>query len=252
MSADILWKAIFTCVVLCVIWFVICTVYVLIGYIFEWTTEKCKQLFLVVCTCDVTNLVSEIETVGEYIIAKIKLLFTTAFVFIKEKLERLRKPSKTGRELIYQAVVQGASWDNCTRAAFEWTKDKAGWSNITCDFAAIYGYLDILQAARSNGCTWSADTCALAAKYGHLKLLKWAHYNGCEWDSKVCSNAAASGHLEVLMWARKKKCDWDFRTCANAVINNHRKVLLWAKENGCECDQITMSMAKEKWPGDFF
>src|SRR5580692_10638270 len=67
----------------------------------------------------------------------------------KESKEKQNK-TKQGRELVYGAVINGASWSTCTKAAKNWVPaDK--WSENTCDFAAMHGYLDILKAARENG-----------------------------------------------------------------------------------------------------
>lgn len=221
----------------CGIWFIMCCMFVMIAYICEWIMAIFRP---------------HIAVMRQYVLAKISQLLMATYVFINEKLRQLRKPSKKGHELVYRAILDGASWNSCTKAALEWTKkNETEWSDNTCDFAAIYGYLDILQTAKINGCEWSANTCALAAKYGHLELLKWAKLNGCEWDSKVCSCAASNGHLHVLKWARENKCDWDFRTCAVAAINDHREVLLWARMNGAMCDDITKNLAMQKWPKDF-
>lgn len=80
---------------------------------------------------------------------------------------------------------------------------------------------------------WPKDVCRLLARYGYLEVLQRARGNGCSWDSMTCSEAAAAGHLEVLQWARAKGCPWDTWTCYNADIGGHPEVLQWARANGC-------------------
>ena len=54
----------------------------------------------------------------------------------------------------------------------------------TCEFAAQFGKLEVLQWARANGCPWDEYTSHVAAQGGHLEVLHWLHANGCpEWPS---------------------------------------------------------------------
>ena len=105
--------------------------------------------------------------------------------------------------------------------------------NKICTETAKYGYLEVLQWARANGCPWNKWTCAYAAKDGHLEVLQWIRANGCPWNEDTCAYAAEGGHLKVLQWARANGCPWDRETCIIATRFGHLDVLQWARANGC-------------------
>lgn len=86
-----------------------------------------------------------------------------------------------------------------------------------CHRATRNGNLDMLQWARSQGCSWREVTCKEAAENGHLEVLQWARENGCPWNEATCMAAAQNGHLEVLQWARDIGCPWSEFTCRVAV-----------------------------------
>jgi hypothetical protein len=113
------------------------------------------------------------------------------------------------------------------------------WNSDTCSAAALIGHLPILQWLRENGCDWNEMTCCNAARYGHLTCLQWARENGCDWNSHTCAAAADNGHLTCLQWARENGCDWDRDTCIYAAANGHLSCLQWARENGCDWDTET-------------
>ena len=75
------------------------------------------------------------------------------------------------------------------------------------------------------------DVCRLLARYGYLEVLQWARANGCSWNEDTCSEAARGGHLAVLQWARANGCRWDSKTYTAALYCPG--VLEWLKANGC-------------------
>ena len=117
----------------------------------------------------------------------------------------------------------------------KWEKDKG----TLCDYAAVHGFLFLLQWARTQNppCPWDNLTCEKAAKGGHLNVLQWlrAQVPPCPWDEYTCTYAAENGHLDILKWARAQDppCPWNERTCLEAVRHGHFDVLRYAIENKC-------------------
>jgi len=106
----------------------------------------------------------------------------------------------------------------------DWNQERDPWSSIgsrTCEKAAKYGQLYVLQWLRENDCAWNFDTCSAAALIGHFSILQWLRENGCcDCNEMTCCNARY-GHLTCLQWARENGCDWDTETCYNAALNGH-------------------------------
>ena len=50
----------------------------------------------------------------------------------------------------------------------------------TCEFAAQFGKLEVLQWARANGCPWDERTRAFATMAGQHDLADWAKANDCK------------------------------------------------------------------------
>ncbi len=87
-------------------------------------------------------------------------------------------------------------------------------SFVRCSFAreaARGGHLQVLQWAKSQGCSWNKQTSSFAAA-GHLEVLQWAKSQGCSWDEETCTWAAREGHLEVLMLA-ELECEGNEHKC---------------------------------------
>ena len=64
----------------------------------------------------------------------------------------------------------------------------------------------MLKYAHENGCPWDELTCEWAASNGHLDVLKYAHENGCPWDGVTWVTAAES----VREWLRDNGCPQDW------------------------------------------
>ena len=57
----------------------------------------------------------------------------------------------------------------------------------------------MLKYLHEEACPWDEMTCNWAAIGGHLDMLKYAHENGCPLDQIDCrSYAEKEGHQEVL------------------------------------------------------
>ena len=113
------------------------------------------------------------------------------------------------------------------------------WDEVTCQFAALGGQLEVMKWLRAKGCPWGIGSCNDAARGGHLEVLQWmrAQDPPCPWDSNVCHYAAHNDHLEVLRWAKRQGCPWgDGLTCA-AAKNGHLKVLIWLIKEGYPYDK---------------
>ena len=92
------------------------------------------------------------------------------------------------------------------RGAAVGARERLPWDRDMCSGATHYGYLEVLQWARANGCPWDEETCACAAYNGHLEMLQWLRANGCPWDKKTLILARARGHLEFVNWATANGC----------------------------------------------
>jgi hypothetical protein len=49
-------------------------------------------------------------------------------------------------------------------------------------------------------CKWDKQTCEEAARYGHLNVLQWAHENGCPWTEKTFTKAAEGGSMDICKY----------------------------------------------------
>ena len=61
-----------------------------------------------------------------------------------------------------------------------------------------------------NGSPWSQLSSNFAAMYGHLSVLQYLHENGCPWGYITCLYAADREHWDCLQYAVDNKCDeWE-------------------------------------------
>jgi hypothetical protein len=91
--------------------------------------------------------------------------------------------------------------------------------------AAIYGHLDCIKYAHSQGLemiTERYDLCSLAAQYGHLDILKYLHENGVPWNKNTVYKSVENRKLEIVKYAIKHGCDWDRHKCTLAAIYRKR------------------------------
>ena len=101
-------------------------------------------------------------------------------------------------------------------------------AKLKTPFAVAVYTIPLAMWAHENGMLFTARTCEAAAHYGRLDVLQWARANGCPWNSKTCEAAAANGHLDVLKWAVHNGCNWHMYKCLRTSIhNNHVAVILW-------------------------
>ncbi len=64
----------------------------------------------------------------------------------------------------YRTILQWALLNRCP------------WDNISCKYALIYGYLEILQLMRVNEYSWYRDhIISYAHQYGHNHILAWMY-----------------------------------------------------------------------------
>merc|ERR1712232_289168 len=76
--------------------------------------------------------------------------------------------------------------------------------------------------------TWNSFTCQYAARWGHLHVLQWLYNEeNCEWDECISLAAASGGHLEVLQWLRANGCPWNRDVCLAVAAYGHLKSLKW-------------------------
>ena len=76
-------------------------------------------------------------------------------------------------EALDWAVTRGYSWE--------------GYRRIICQWAVVYGQLEVLKWARErHGCPWDTHTCAAAVIAGHLDILKYLRAAGCPWNQGLC------------------------------------------------------------------
>jgi hypothetical protein len=129
-------------------------------------------------------------------------------------------PSTT-RMVAYHAVRAGSV------AALEWlkrTQQDPLFHRATCETAAEYKQLSVLQYLQSEGCRWDGGVLSAAAKSGAFELLRWAVEHGCPWqefhvdDSGnfvptadpnsivdfMLEDAAAGGDIELLEWLKQQ------------------------------------------------
>ena len=84
-----------------------------------------------------------------------------------------------------------------------------GWNYRTCLVEVSCLHLEVLQWARSKG-------CSEAAGCGSLEVLQWVRSKGCYCDSETCLAAAGGGHLEVTQCEQlNDECRWDSKMCSN-------------------------------------
>lgn len=139
----------------------------------------------------------------------------------------------------------------------------------TCSSAALSGQLEILKAAKRNGCPWTKDTTTNAAIAGHLEVFSWAVQNGCPtsndilyeayffkqskfvqdsvkvypWNPEISYIAACKGDLPFLKWMKTANKMRDERICSGAASGGHFEVLQWAKNEHFPWDETCASAA---------
>jgi hypothetical protein len=113
----------------------------------------------------------------------------------------------------------------------------------TCEVAATYGHLEMLQWLRNldpSLFNCDAQICSAAARRGHIFILEWLRAQKpsqlCLWDEGTCAAAALGGHLDTLKWLRSRDppCPWDWRTRACAVKSGHYDVVKWVDTLGLD------------------
>jgi len=58
-------------------------------------------------------------------------------------------------------------------------------------YAALNGFLSLLQWAHSEGVSWNELTCSFAAHNNHFKVVRWAVDHGCPVSQGVLGKLAA-------------------------------------------------------------
>jgi hypothetical protein len=76
----------------------------------------------------------------------------------------------------------------------------------TWDWAATYGYLDVIKWLHKNGIKGcSSSTMDYAAEHGYLDIVKWLHINRTEGCTKYAIDLAVkNGHLDVVEFLKNK------------------------------------------------
>ena len=117
---------------------------------------------------------------------------------------------------------------------------------LTCDGAAKYGHLEILQWAVANGCEMGEMTSSLAGAGGHLRVLKWLKANGCSMDTSAALFAAENGHLEVLKWILANGGIGSSYLFDQTAMAGQHEVLDWLKSNGYPYDGHVCQLVKDQ------
>lgn len=99
----------------------------------------------------------------------------------------------------------GAVRDATNVAGLAWILENTSyvWRGDECNLYAAYGYLELIQYARAQGCPWepSGQGCVRAAFYGHLETLKWMVGAGACFKHEYCDAVAENnGHTRVVEW----------------------------------------------------
>jgi hypothetical protein len=121
-------------------------------------------------------------------------------------------------------------------------------SDIMREYAAYYGYLDILTWIKADNMKVNNFVvCKAAAEGGQLKLLKWCQENSIIAD--VCIYAGACGHLKVMKWLKNSKlhsekvCYLKNNLGSTAARYGKLNILKWMRENKYEFGSYTCSWA---------
>lgn len=147
-------------------------------------------------------------------------------------------------------------------------KDKI-FRNKICQYASMYGHINILQWAEVNECPlnhkclenavrherfetikWLFDKyppkatfCHIAAESGNLTILKWLKSKGQKLITAVCREAAKNKHIEILKWARENDCPWSSDTIEQLIATKNFKILKWAINEGCPVENYVCNHA---------
>lgn len=124
------------------------------------------------------------------------------------------------------------------------------WCSNATSIAATYGNLDCLVYIISKGCPWSPTTTCVAAYNGNLDCLAYAAEHGCHWHPNTTCAAAEYGHLDCLVYAAKHGCPWHPNTTWAAAEHGHLDCLVYAAEHGCPWHPDTTYAAEDNGHSD--
>ena len=93
----------------------------------------------------------------------------------------------------------------------KWVHINGSLDKMACEWAARYGYLNILKWLHENGFPLHEQKCvAEPAYYGRLNCLKYAHENGCPLDKNTFKHAI-EGYLDSVAYDHKNASKLTFR-----------------------------------------
>jgi hypothetical protein len=158
-------------------------------------------------------------------------------------------PQRDVRKIIYSMLNKG------DRIAVQFAHTNTMTSPQSYDFAnhcAKYGYIELFEWARENGCgPIYGMTGIIAARHGRLEVLQWLTSIGKPYsDIPVTANAAENGHLHVLKWLHTQISGPYLRhICYYAAKGGHLNVIEWAVDNclrkgGASDDETQLSAAR--------
>jgi hypothetical protein len=132
-------------------------------------------------------------------------------------------------EIILEAVASGHL------KILEWIGSNLGkhWDVLTCQTAAKYGQLHILQWLRSLDppCPWNKDTFKTALLGKHNEISDWLQTvePSCPFDSTTLDLAVVKGDMKLVQWLRSQtpSCPYSYNTCRIAIYYKHLDILQW-------------------------
>ncbi len=104
--------------------------------------------------------------------------------------------------------------------------------------AAEKGDLDLLKAAKENGCSIDHCTVGFSAKNGHFDCVKYM-IEECkiELHSNMCTDSVIGNQIEILKYLREKECEWTKDCISTAIQFGLYDMLVYLDENECPWDK---------------
>ena len=110
--------------------------------------------------------------------------------------------------------------------------------------ACVFGHLDIVQYAHTQGCILTPKLYYFASWHGYLPIIQYIREHGVEWtESYIIYAASAQGHVQILEYALDHGCLWEKTVTRDAAKMGHLNVLKFVFERGLEFDPIILGCA---------
>lgn len=101
-------------------------------------------------------------------------------------------------------------------------------ATLSMKTAIEFGHLDVIKCLRQHGFPWYSHTCEDAAMFKRMDILQWAYDNMCTYTDGVWRNALKNGDLDIFAWAIDHGSPYEREDLLqNVTMMGHQHISEW-------------------------